>query len=462
MRTTLEIDLYGTPMLAFDTSRGELAASDAIETSANAWMLCGAWSPQTKLDGREIERWLLCLRPQGGARSAQTARARAELERLAIRRTAPSQGDILWAARQTEFAGAVGLRSLADGKALNPDRFEDRPLTSEDLETLLDQVIEEMRRGTVDPARLGIPPLTPSGSLPKFAVHRDPVSRAWHLPTRERLSTHIIKHEDRGDMPGEAAIEAICQRALRAMGIRAAPTWTRLLGNRQVVVSQRSDRMVDKTTNTVAPIHQEEWISACGRTAADLTASRDTSGGWVDLHAFLSTRNPTPNAEQAHFWSMLTAIVLIGHRDMHRRNVGVRYARAGEPYRAELAPLYDVASVDGQGQRQWRSLGLPIGGQSEIDLVREHTWVRIAEQCRTEPDEVLGAWRQSARQLPDAINGAVTQSLAEDEWRREDHERTLARIEALKQGTAARAQRALKGIAHAQTQPPSTWQARTW
>ena len=99
---------------------------------------------------------------------------------------------------------------------------------------------------------------------------------------------------------------------------------------------------------------------------------------------------------------MLSAIALIGHRDVHRRNIGVRYGRASEPYRAEVAPLYDVASMDGQTDNRWRSLGLPIGGEEALDRVAEPAWVRIAEQCRTDPGEVLAAWRETARRLPDA------------------------------------------------------------
>ena len=182
MHTILEASLYGTPVLAFNTGLGDLAGSEQIRSTPDAWKLTGAWTPETTLEGRHIERWLLGLRPQGGAQTAQTARAAEELGRLGIRRTAPSQGDIIWASRQTEFAGAVQFRSLAEGKEIEPEAPPDIALESRDLEELLDQVIEEMRHGTIEHWRLGIPPITPSGSLPKFAVHRHPVTGDWHVP----------------------------------------------------------------------------------------------------------------------------------------------------------------------------------------------------------------------------------------------------------------------------------------
>ena len=149
MHTILEASLYGTPVLAFNTGLGDLAGSEQIRSTPDAWKLTGAWTPETTLEGRHIEHWLLGLRRQGGAQTAQTARAAEELGRLGIRRTAPSQGDIIWAIRQTEFAGAVQFRSLAEGREIEPKAPPDIALKSHDLEELLDQVIEEMRRGTI-------------------------------------------------------------------------------------------------------------------------------------------------------------------------------------------------------------------------------------------------------------------------------------------------------------------------
>ena len=65
-------------------------------------------------------------------------------------------------------------------------------------------------------------------------------------------------------------------------------------------------------------------------------------------------------------WCAAGALVVTGHRNIHRRNVGTRCERPGEPDSAELAPLHDVCSMDGRRGTRWRSLALPIGGEEEI------------------------------------------------------------------------------------------------
>ena len=442
----LEARLYEQPVLTFSTAGGELAPPEEIHAAPDAWRLTGAWTPGIDIDGKAVERWLRGLRPQNGARSAQRLRARERIERLKIQRTALGEGDIVWATPGMEYPGAVQFRSMLGGdEDLSEGKISHEALRHEDLEGLLEQVITEMRLGAIDPRRVGYQPVTPSGSLAKFAVHRAPNDGQWYLPDRNRLSTHIVKHEDRAEMPAEAAIESICQRSLRRLGIRAAPTRAAMIGHRQVIVSERSDREVNAATGAVHAIHQEEWACACGRDPDELIQRAGTNGGWADLYRFLTERNTEPEREQRHFWKVLAAIALLGHRDMHRRNVGVRYARANAPANAELAPLYDVASMDGQKAKHWRSLGLPIGGEEEIEQVGEHAWTRMAEMCRTDPGEVLEIVAETARMLPDAITDAVTEARNEDEWR--DREEAETRMETLRRGTTNRAGKTLRARA---------------
>ena len=448
----LEVLLHRQRVLTFETGLGEMAPPDHFDNEPLAWALTGAWNPDEALDGRQIERWLRGLRPQNGARAAQEARARKILDRHHIRRTAPDQADIIWATPHMEYPGAVGFRSLfTDGTPLEWERAPAHPLAASDLEALLDQVIEEMRRGTTDPRVLDLRPTSPSGSLPKFAVHRSPLDRHWYLPDTERLSTHIVKHEDRADVPAEAAIESICQRTLAILGLRAATTYATVIGDRQVVVSERTDREVVPNDGRVHPIHQEEWASACGRDPDELIQRAGTGGGWVQLHEFLTARSEDPRSEQQHLWQTIAAIVLLGHRDIHRRNVGVRYPDPDEPRKAELAPLYDVASMHGQKSRKWRSLGLPVGDEEAIDNVGEDEWIRMAKACRTDPAEVLALVSDTARRLPAAIDKAIEDARDEDEWR--DANAAEARIEALREGVGRRTRNELRPTRHPQRMP---------
>ena len=447
IRTILEASLHDEPLLVFETGLGEMAEPRHIESRPGFWKLTGTWSRDRPVDGYMVERWLRGLRPQNGARSAQTARARERLRALDIRRTAPDQGDIVWATPHMEYPGAVRFRSLmGDDRELAPERSVEHALSARELEALLDQVVHEMRRGSIDPRTSGLQPISPSGSLPKFAVHRSPEDGRWYLPTRDRLSTHIVKHEDRADLPAEAATESVCQRALSHLGVRAAPTRATVIGHRQVIVSERSDRFVDPAERAVRPIHQEEWSCACGRDPDELVQRPGTNGGWADLYRFVTAGNPEPAAERAHFWTALAAIVLLGHRDIHRRNVAVRYGRRGEPHRAELAPLYDVASMDGQADPRWRSLGLPVGGEEEIDRIGEAQWIAMARECGADPEEVLGLVAATARKLPEAVDRAVGEAHDQDQWR--DPDQARRRLDALRRGTSKRAEKARRPTVH--------------
>ena len=211
-------------------------------------------------------------------------------------------------------------------------------------------------------------------------------------------------------------------------------------------MSERSDRFVDPAEHAVRPIHQEEWSCAFEGDPDEVIQRPGTNGGWADLYRFVTAGSPAPAAERAHFWTALAALVLLGHRDVHRRNVAVRYERRGELHRAELAPLYDVASMDGQADPRWRSLGLPVGGEEEIDRIGEAQWIAMARECGADPEEVLGLVADTARKLPEAVDLAVGEARAQDQWR--DPDQARRRLDALRRGTSKRVEKARRPTVH--------------
>ena len=409
--------------------------------------MTGAWPRGTSLTGIDTERWLRGIRPQNGARTVQEQRARAQLKRLGVERAILDQADIVWGTPGREYAGALSFRSLIEGREIEPGR--DSPLWTnalgeKDLGDLVHKVIDEMRRGAIDPRLPEIDIPSPSGSLPKLAIHQDLEDGTWWLPTPDRPSTHIVKVEERAAMPAEAPAEAMCQRALRQVGVRACHTWTDVVNAHQVVISTRSDRWANEATGRVELIHQEEWAAACGRDPDDLVERPRTGGGWADLHRFLMGRSPAPESEAEHLWYAIAALVVIGHRDIHRRNVGIRYERPGEPESAELAPLYDVCSMDGQRDDRWRSLALPIGGEEEIDRVDKRCWTELANETRTDPGAIFTAVAETARLLPDAL--ATEARRSRDLDRTTDEQATTRRLDAIVTGSGARAKRILADL----------------
>ena len=442
--TNLIALLHGAPLVEIETGRGEVDSPTHIRTASDAWKMTGAWPRGAALTGTDTERWLRGIRPQNGARTVQEQRARAQLKRLGVEHAILDQADIIWGTPGREYAGALSFRSLIDGREVQPERDSPlwrTPLGERDLGDLVHKIIDEMRRGTTDPRLPEIDIPSPSGSLPKLAIHQDLEDGTWWLPTPDRPSTHIVKVEERAAMPAEAAAEAVCQRALRQVGIRACHTRADVVNAHQVVISTRSDRWANEATGRVELIHQEEWAAACGRDPDDLIERPRTGGGWADLHRFLMDRSPTPESEAEHLWYAIAALVVIGHRDIHRRNVGIRYERPGEPASAELAPLYDVCSMDGQRDDRWRSLALPIGGEEEIDRVDKRCWTQLANETRTDPETVFTAVTETARLLPDAL--ATEARKSRDLDRTTDEHATARRLDAIVTGSAERAKRIL-------------------
>ena len=440
-RLRLTAELYGKPVLTFETGLGRSTSTEGITQTDDAWKLTGAWRKEEPLTATDIERWLRGLRPQNGARSAQGRRAAQRFDALRIERRYEDQGDIVWATPGYEYAGAVQFRSLReDGSEVQPTASPIDGLNDTDLARLLDQVVNEMRRGVIAPQDRGIQPITSSGSLPKFAIHRDPRDKQWYLPAPGRLSTHIVKQEERGELPGEAAAESVCHRTLRYLGICAARTHTRVIAGRQVIVSERGDRRFDPGSGIIEPVHQEEWASACGLDPDEILQQPRGPGGWADLRRFLSARSHIREGEITRMWEGLAATTLLGHRDLHRRNVGIRYARAGEPGGCELAPWYDVSSCDGQSSHVWCAMGMLIGDRDDVRDIGEAEWIKQARECADDPERVLGIVEDIARRLPGALERATTEARNEDEWR--DQRACERRLEALRRGVRKRS----KGI----------------
>ena len=247
-------------------------------------------------------------------------------------------------------------------------------------------------------------------------------------------------------MPGEAPAEAICQRALRQIGIRACHTRADIVNAHQVIISTRSDRWADEATGRVEPIHQEEWgrgVRARPRRPSSSDPARGAGG--ADLHGFLMDRSPTPESEAEHLWYAIGALVVIGHRDIHRRNVGIRYERPGEPESAELAPLYDVCSMDGQRDNRWRSLALPIvAGRKKSTALISGAGTQLANETRTDPGAVFTAVAETAHLLPDAL--ATEARKSRDLDRTTDEKATARRLDAIVTGSAERAKRILSDM----------------
>jgi serine/threonine-protein kinase HipA len=56
---------------------------------------------------------------------------------------------------------------------------------------------------------------------------------------------------------------------------------------------------------------------------------------------------------------------------------------------------------------------LKISGQHEMNL-QPHHWVRLARECRVDPDALLGTLRRFIADIPDAASDVMARCLASD------------------------------------------------
>ena len=416
--------------------RIEVGGEGRVDAHGDVWLMTAAWEGMGSPGIQAVDRWLRGIRPQGGARSAQTQRARAQYTKLGLATRGLAEEGVIWATPWMEYAGAIAFRSLhEDGSEFTVGETNRSVMTTPDIEDLIGQAIFEMRKESADtrkePERL----ISPSGTLPKIVVHESPVDGSWRRADREHLSTHIVKHEDRAAFPGEAAAEVTCQRALRKLGIRAARTRAKVAGGYQLVVSERADREVGTKTGKVTAIHQEEWGNACGEDPDNILQQPGRGGGWSDLQRLLDRRNGDDPDERRHLWRAVAAVVLLGHRDMHRRNVGIQYPGRTWAGEARLAPLYDVSSGYGL-KEQWCAMGMLVGGSDDVMEIGEAQWDAQAQEWGIGRGKLRDVVKETAARLPRAVESAIEETLEEDAYLR--REQAQWRLEVMLRGVKDR------------------------
>ena len=235
----------------------------------------------------------------------------------------------------------------------------------------------------------------------------------WAAACGDSLNAWIVKAEHDPRNPGEAGFEAIVQRTFGGLGIPAATTRARVFDGRQAVLSERADR-VTGADGIVSARHQEEW---CQILAVDPSRKYDEGGRdeprWPSAYRLLASHAADPACEQPALTRILAAMWLLGHCDLHRRNLGFSHAPADAPPAIGLAPVYDASSA--VGTRFSDRLAIPIAGQSRLHAIQPRHWVQHSRDCGIDPGATLDIVRQLLRDLPDAITTAREQARTDDE-----------------------------------------------
>ena len=419
----IELFVYGELALRAETEFGTWLQEGTVKTGPGLARMSGGWG--TYPGGARIEQWLIGVLPENGAREPYATRATNAITERRGHPPALTTGDILWGNADAEYPGAIEFRQ-GESKEQHHGAGHTRLAEEEIGRRLVEATRIARRQLKRDPKPIGERRGSLSGMRGKLSLHLATEGH-WHAATGGGLNTWVAKHEDDSRNRGEAGVEAICQRTMGALGIRAARTWSRVLGGEQTVLSERSDRYVDPVTKRVLARHQEDFAQLVGwPVEAKYDERRDFEPRWDHAYEFMREMAADVDNEHDQLNRILAASWLMGNSDLHRRNLGFSHSLEDEPKKLTIAPLYDVSSaIEGIASNR---LAIRIGRQQLFDRIEPSHWMQHAQACDIDPFVMLETVRRTARLMPDALASARDHARSEDE--NKDQREVNRRIEA--------------------------------
>lgn len=239
-----------------------------------------------------------------------------------------------------------------------------------------------------------------AGAQPKIAMFRDPESGQFGIP-RDSTPTTVIVKPAIARYAQHHINEALCQRAANEAGLLAAESEVLEVGDVQVLISTRYDRLHDGTA--WHRVHQEDM---CQALSVHPSLKYQSDGGpavgdIADLLDRLPIEDRGVNAER--FFKALSYNVLIGGTDAHAKNYSLILIGS----RAQVSPLYDAASVAPYDQRERLLSSMKIGDHWKMLDVTNSDWRKVARRLGIPGDQAV-AWVDELRdQLPGAFERAA-------------------------------------------------------
>lgn len=298
-----------------------------------------------------------------------------------------------------DAAGAVQILApeLTSDDA-NPATGQVEWLSDGDLAALVRQLAEH--RGDWNPGRAA-GRWSLAGTQSKVALYRDSESGAWGIPHDSTPTTHIIKPAIDG-LADHHLNEALCQRMAAGLGLAAARTELIDLGEVRAVVSVRYDRLRGED-GRIHRLHQEDL---CQALAVHPSQKYQADGGpgvgqTADLMMRLELADRQVSAQR--FFDGLVYNILIGGSDAHAKN----YSLLLRGQRAQLAPLYDLASAVPYPSDEPLESAMKIGDHKVMRQISPSDWARVGRRLGITADTALSRVVELRNGLPDALEAAV-------------------------------------------------------
>lgn len=297
-----------------------------------------------------------------------------------------------------DAAGAVQILPPDDDPSDARTRTGDiQWLTDTDLADLVQDLAAHQTDW--DPGRFG-GRWSLAGAQPKVALFRDAETGRFGIPRDSTPTTVVVKPAVAG-YTRRHVNEVLCLRAAREAGLLTATSEVVQIGDNQVLISTRYDRRHDEAG--WHRVHQEDMCQALS-VHPSLKYQSDGGPGVGDI-ADLLDRLPVEdrgvNAER--FFKALVFNVLIGGTDAHAKN----YSLVLIGSRAQVSPLYDVASAAPYDQRERLRSSMKIGEHWKMLDVNSSDWRRVGRRLGVPGDQAV-AWVDGLRRdLPGAFKRAV-------------------------------------------------------
>ncbi len=305
-----------------------------------------------------------------------------------------------------ECAGAVTF--LEQGKALaQPEQDDDvQWLTDEELVAVLDELPHRPMLAGKDGLRLSL-----AGAQDKLPVVFD--GTRIGLPLNGTPSSHILKPAIQG-VEASVINEGFCMALAQAMQLKPASALIRKVGDREFLLVERYDRMIDFDGHRQR-LHQEDFCQALGVVPE---MKYQNEGGPNLAQCFGLVRRVTrPSAP--HVLRLLDYVIfnaLIGNHDAHGKNFSLLYA-AKVPV---LSPFYDTLSIAVYPKLSLK-MAMKIGTKYKFTEVYARHWMQFAKEAGLAKPQAKKRILELAKSLPvkarqlqaDAVRGFSQHKLVE-------------------------------------------------
>ena len=241
-----------------------------------------------------------------------------------------------------------------------------------------------------------------AGAQSKVALYRSAEDDAWGIPRDSTPTTHIIKPALAG-VDDHHLNEVLCQRAAGHLGLPAARSELVELSGVRAIVSTRYDRARDQD-GRLHRLHQEDLCQALAVTPSQKYQADGGPGVGEIADLFTRLGAADRRARTQRFLDALIYNVLIGGTDAHAKNYSLLLAGG----RAQLAPLYDLASAVAYPTDRPLESSMTLGDHRVMREISPSDWAKVGRRLGLGADAAL----TRVTELRDALPGALASSVA--------------------------------------------------